>query len=83
VSDGEQFITTSEAAERVGVSPRRIRQFIIEGRLRARKRGRDHVIDVRDLASLVRRPTGRPAKRPLPRGGPGTGDGHCSKVSPS
>jgi excisionase family DNA binding protein len=64
----EYLITTVEAARRLGVSRRRIQQYITEDRLPARKLGRDLWIDVRDLAAFQRRPTGRPAKRPsLPR----------------
>ena len=60
MSEGEQLMTTNEAAERLGISPGRMRQYICEGRLPTRKRGRDHFIDVRDLERLQRRPTGRP-----------------------
>jgi excisionase family DNA binding protein len=68
-----QYITTVEAAKRLGVSRPRIQQYITEGRLPARKIGRDLWIDVRDLATFQRRPAGRPQAtgrgKPPPLGG--------------
>lgn len=62
----EHLITTVEAARRLGVTRPRIQQYITGGRLPARKIGRDLFIDVRDLAALERRPTGRPASKRNP-----------------
>jgi excisionase family DNA binding protein len=56
MDDSEHLITTVEAARRLGVSRPRIQQYITEGRLPARKVGRD-------LATLERRPTGRPSTK--------------------
>ncbi len=58
------FLTTTEAAERLGISPSRVRQMIIEGVIKgAEKMGRDNVIpeaEIGRLEKLERKP-GRPA----------------------
>lgn len=56
-------LTTKEAAEILGISPSRIRQFILEKRLPATKHGRDLFILKKDLVAMERRPPGRPKKR--------------------
>lgn len=53
-------LTTTEAAERLGVSPRRVLALITAGRLRARKVGRDWQISPRALAEVQVRTAGRP-----------------------
>ena len=53
------ILTTREAAKRLGVSPGRIRQLIAEGRLPARKPGRDLEILESDLPLVMYRPWGR------------------------
>lgn len=61
----ETLITTAEAARILGVSPSRIRQFIIQGRLAAKKIGRDQLLkesDVHRFAAQPRHRTGRPPK---------------------
>lgn len=68
-------ITTTTAAERLGVTPRRVRQYIIEGRLRARKIGRDYLVDPESVEEFRPRPTGNPDFGPgyhrSPTGGSG------------
>jgi excisionase family DNA binding protein len=57
------LITTSEAAEILGVTPARVRQFVLDGRLNGRKVGRDLLLDeseVRTFAAKPRKITGRP-----------------------
>lgn len=57
--------TTERAAEYLEVSRSRVRQLIKEGRLRAEKSGRDHMIEDVDLehyASFGRKKVGRPKK---------------------
>ena len=57
---------TKEAAERLGVSQARIRQYIQEERLRSSKVGRDHLIEdvvLEDFAHYGRRKSGRPQKK--------------------
>lgn len=55
-------LTTKEAAERLGVTPARVRQLILSGELPAEKFGRDLMIKAADLKLVEDRPIGRPAK---------------------
>lgn len=55
-------LTTKQAAERLGVNQSRVRQLILAGHLRARKVGRDWMIDERSLAKIDDRKVGRPRK---------------------
>ncbi len=56
-------ITTKEAADKLGVKVRQIQNLIKQGRLPARKFGRDWVINEEDLLLVKDRPiTGRPKK---------------------
>ncbi len=55
------WISTEEAAQRLGVSERRVRALAGEGRMRAKKIGRDWVID--DTMPVERREAGFPMKR--------------------
>lgn len=57
-----KILSTSEAAERLNISPIRVRQLIQEGRLPAQKVGRDYVIQESDLGLVKERQTGRPRK---------------------
>jgi excisionase family DNA binding protein len=62
-----KMMTVPEAAEYLGVIPRRVRQFIDEGRLPAQKLGRDWVInesDLKEFASIPRIRTGRHPSTP-------------------
>ena len=61
-------LTTEQTAKELGVSPRRVRQYIERGRLKAKKIGRDYLIDRRSLAAF----------RPLPPGRPTAGKGRSS-----
>ena len=56
------MISTNEAAERLGISRRRIVALILDGRLTAQKVGRDYVIDEKDLKLVEDRKPGRPSK---------------------
>ena len=56
------LITTTEAATRLGVIPRRVIQLIEAKRLKAAKIGRDWLIDERNLAAVADREPGRPRK---------------------
>lgn len=60
------LLTTVEVAERLGVSPRRVRELITDGRLPAEKKGRDYLIKEFDLAKVQNRKPGRPQK-PKPK----------------
>jgi excisionase family DNA binding protein len=57
------YLTTSEAAERLGVSAARVRRMILDGVISgAEKVGRDNLIPEREIARLesIDRPAGRP-----------------------
>jgi excisionase family DNA binding protein len=58
----KEFLTTPEVAEMLGVSIRRVQQFINEGRLPSQQFGREHLIKESDLALVAERKAGRPKK---------------------
>lgn len=63
------YITTTEAAERLGISPGRVRQLVADGELPVTKFGNVNLVDESDLASVSNRPgRGRP-KKPSKKGG--------------
>lgn len=53
----DTFLTTQQAAERLGVSDSRIRQLILDGKLAAVKAGRDWLIKVSDVRLMEKRKT--------------------------
>lgn len=56
-------ITTTEAAQRLGVTDRRVRQLIEEGALKGEKIGRDYLVDEESVEAAKKRPKpGRPSK---------------------
>jgi excisionase family DNA binding protein len=59
------FITTTEAAARLGVTVRRVQAMINDGVLPAQKSGRDWLIQEHDLGAvqLITRKVGRPGKQ--------------------
>jgi excisionase family DNA binding protein len=56
------LISTKEAAERLGVSTRRVQQMIEEGSLPATKLGRDYAILEKDLKKV--KTYGKPGRPP-------------------
>lgn len=58
------LVTTKEAAQILGVTPVRVRQFIQDGRLIAEKRGRDHLLEDREVQRFKRH-----GRRSGPKGG--------------
>jgi excisionase family DNA binding protein len=54
------FLTTQEAAKKLGVTAGRVRQMIICGQLPAMKIGRDNLIREIDLKLVEDRKVGRP-----------------------
>ena len=57
------LLSTKEAAEKLGISPIRVRQLIQEGKIQATRVGRDYVIDEKDLANTkIYGKAGRPKK---------------------
>jgi excisionase family DNA binding protein len=59
-----EYISTKEAAERLGISPRRLLQLIKTNRLPAIKPGHDWLVNPDDLEKVKHRPTGYPAGKP-------------------
>lgn len=57
-----ELLTTSEAAERLGLTLRAVQKMIEGGRLEARKVGRDYLIDPAALANIPKQAAGRPPK---------------------
>jgi excisionase family DNA binding protein len=57
-----ETLTTQEAAERLGVTVRRVNDLITSGKLPAERFGRAHVIREADLKLVSDRPPGRPPK---------------------
>lgn len=55
-------ITTTLAAQRLGISPRRVRVLIETGRLPAERIGRDYLIREGDLVKVATRKSGRPRR---------------------
>jgi excisionase family DNA binding protein len=56
------LITTAQAAERLGISVRRVQELISTQRLPAQQFGRTYVVDEEDLKLVENRKVGRPAK---------------------
>lgn len=57
-----RYLTTAEAADSLGVGPRRVRAMIKAGTLKADRVGRDWLIDSRALAAVENRRPGRPRR---------------------
>jgi excisionase family DNA binding protein len=57
-----ELLTTSQAAKKLKVTPRRVIALIEAGRLPASKLGRDYLIQAADLARVQHRRPGRPRK---------------------
>lgn len=56
------LITTKDAAQKLGVSVRRVQAMITRGRLPADRIGRDYLIKESDLESVRDRKPGRPQR---------------------
>ncbi len=72
-------LTTSEAAERLSVSPARVRRLVLDGRLPAEKFGRDLVIYEADVEAFERLKGGRPPNASPANGKRATGQKNASK----
>lgn len=57
-----RLITTAQAAERLGISVRRVQELISSQRLPAQQFGRTYVINEEDLKLVEHRKVGRPPK---------------------
>lgn len=58
----DKFLTTAQAASKLGISVRRVQQLVKSGRLPASTFGGSLVIAEKDLALVAERKTGRPKK---------------------
>ncbi len=58
----EGYLTTKEAAKKLGVSVGRVKQFIVEKRLPATKVGNTNLVKEADLRLVENRQNGRPPK---------------------
>lgn len=67
------MLTTREAADRLGLKPRSVVQFIRRGLIAAEKRGRDYFISEAEVERYERER--RPAQRPARRRAEGERDG--------
>jgi excisionase family DNA binding protein len=56
------LITTAQAAERLGISVRRVQELISSQRLPAQQFGRTYVVNEDDLKLVENRKAGRPPK---------------------
>ncbi|MDX2044576.1 MAG: helix-turn-helix domain-containing protein [Acidobacteriota bacterium] len=78
------LLNTNQAAERLGVSVRRVRALISEGTLRAHQLGREYAIEESALADVkVYGKPGRPAKQPLENGSTSTSETKKPKRKPA
>lgn len=59
----DNWLTTQEAADRLGVTQGRVRQMIVDGQLPTQKFGHVHMIKESDLALVADRKPGRPSKK--------------------
>jgi excisionase family DNA binding protein len=65
-----KLLSTTEVAERLGLSVPRVQTFIWDGRLPAVKVGRSYAIDEDDLKLVENRKSGRPpSKKAAKKGG--------------
>lgn len=58
----KNLISSKEAAEKLGLSLRRVQALITSGRLPAQKIGNSYVVNEKDLELVKKRTPGRPAK---------------------
>jgi len=59
----KDLISSKEAAEKLGISLRRVQALITSGKLPAQKIGNSYVVQEKDLALVRERTPGRPPKK--------------------
>lgn len=59
----DKLISTKEAAEKLGISLRRVQALVTSGRLPAQKIGNSYVMREDDLALVKERKAGRPKRK--------------------
>jgi excisionase family DNA binding protein len=64
-----KLLTTTDVAEILGVTPRRVLALITAGRLPAERIGRDFLIKEKDIELVRVRKVGRPFAKKRKRGG--------------
>lgn len=65
----DELLTTSQAAQRLGVTPGRVRQMVADGVLPVTRIGRDNLVKAADLRLVEGRKPGRPPKNAGEKGG--------------
>ncbi|MDD4950941.1 MAG: helix-turn-helix domain-containing protein [Desulfovibrionaceae bacterium] len=58
-----KLLSTAEFAARIGVTAGRVRRLILDGRLLAKKIGRDWVISEKEIERIRGRKPGRPRRK--------------------
>jgi excisionase family DNA binding protein len=58
-----ELLTTKQAAQKLGITPRRVVALVTAGKLPASKFGRDYMIKEADLKLVQDRKVGRPKKK--------------------
>lgn len=64
----KKLYTSESAANYLGVTPARVRQLIMDGRIKSEKYGRDHLIEEYQLKEYIangKKKSGRPRKNNL------------------
>ena len=64
----DELLTTSEAAAVLGLTVRAVQKMIENGRLEARKAGRDYLINRNALENIPKQVQGRPPKSSKKKG---------------
>lgn len=60
----ENYFTTQEAAQFLGVTAARIRQLILDERIKSQKMGRDHIIPKAELINYQQQGKKKPGRPP-------------------
>lgn len=60
----ENYLTTQEAAKFLGVTAARVRQLILDERIKSQKMGRDHIIPHSELINYQKQGKKKPGRPP-------------------
>jgi excisionase family DNA binding protein len=50
----KNYLTSAEAAKKLGFSPEYIRKLILEGKIKGEKLGRNWIIEIKNLSNIQR-----------------------------
>lgn len=50
----KNYLTSAEAAKKLGFSPEYIRKLILEGKIKGEKLGRNWIIEIKNLSNIKR-----------------------------